>query len=39
MYPTLNELGIKGYEASFLSGLVGPAGMPPQLLQSFSKDN
>ena len=37
MYPTLNELGLKGYDASSLSGMVGPAGMPPAVTAKLAK--
>ena len=37
MYPTLNELGVKGYEASSLSGVVGPAGLPPAITAKIHK--
>lgn len=36
-YPTINELGIKGYEASSLCGIVGPAGMPPAVTAKIHK--
>ena len=36
-YPTLNELGLKGYDCSSLGGVVGPAGMPPEVISKLSK--
>ncbi len=35
--PTLNELGIKGYDCSSLGGVVGPAGMPPEVTAKIAK--
>ncbi|MEI7531597.1 MAG: tripartite tricarboxylate transporter substrate binding protein [Betaproteobacteria bacterium] len=35
--PTINELGIKGYDSSSLGGVVGPAGMPPELVAKLTK--
>jgi tripartite-type tricarboxylate transporter receptor subunit TctC len=35
--PTLNELGIKGYDCSSLGGVVGPAGMPPEVTAKLYK--
>ncbi len=34
--PTLDELGVKGYEASTFTGLFAPAALPPQVLQKLS---
>jgi tripartite-type tricarboxylate transporter receptor subunit TctC len=31
--PTLSELGVTGYEASTWTGIVGPAGMPPAVVE------
>jgi tripartite-type tricarboxylate transporter receptor subunit TctC len=31
--PTLAELGLAGYEASTFTGLFGPAGMPPAVVE------
>lgn len=36
-YPTLNELGLKGYDCSSLGGVVGPAGMPPEVTAKLYK--
>jgi tripartite-type tricarboxylate transporter receptor subunit TctC len=35
--PTLNELGVKGYDCSSLGGVVGPAGMPPEVTAKIYK--
>jgi tripartite-type tricarboxylate transporter receptor subunit TctC len=35
--PTLNELGIKGYDCSSLGGVVGPIGMPPEVTAKLYK--
>jgi tripartite-type tricarboxylate transporter receptor subunit TctC len=34
--PTLDELGVKGYEASTFTGLFAPAALPPQVLEKLS---
>lgn len=34
--PTLDESGLKGYEVTLWFGLIGPAGMPPELLARLS---
>ena len=34
--PTLDELGVKGYEASTFTGIFAPAGIPPAVLQKLS---
>lgn len=31
--PTLDELGVKGYEATTFTGLFGPAGVPPAVVE------
>jgi tripartite-type tricarboxylate transporter receptor subunit TctC len=31
--PTIDEAGVKGFEASGANGLVGPAGMPPAIVE------
>ena len=36
-FPTLNELGLKGYDCSSLGGVVGPAGMPPEITTKLYK--
>ena len=36
-FPTLNELGLKGYDCSSLGGVVGPAGMPPEVVAKLNK--
>jgi tripartite-type tricarboxylate transporter receptor subunit TctC len=30
--PTLDELGVKGFEVSTFTGIFGPAGMPPAVV-------
>jgi tripartite-type tricarboxylate transporter receptor subunit TctC len=34
--PTLDELGVKGYEATTFTGIFAPAGMPPAVLQKLA---
>ncbi len=34
--PTLDELGVKGYEASTFTGIFAPAGTPPAVIQKLS---
>jgi tripartite-type tricarboxylate transporter receptor subunit TctC len=34
--PTLDELGVKGYEASTFTGIFAPAGTPPAVVQKLS---
>jgi len=36
-FPTLHELGLKGYDCSSLGGVVGPAGMPPEVTAKLYK--
>jgi tripartite-type tricarboxylate transporter receptor subunit TctC len=36
-FPTLNELGFKGYESNSLGGVVGPAGLPPAVSAKISQ--
>jgi tripartite-type tricarboxylate transporter receptor subunit TctC len=35
--PTLDELGVKGYEASTFTGIFAPAGTPPAVVERLSK--
>jgi len=35
--PTLDELGVKGYEATTFTGIFAPAGTPPAVLERLSK--
>jgi tripartite-type tricarboxylate transporter receptor subunit TctC len=34
--PTLDELGVKGYEATTFTGIFAPAGLPPAVLEKLS---
>src|SRR5262249_29980147 len=34
--PTLEELGVKGYEASTFTGIFAPAALPPQVVGKLS---
>ena len=36
--PTLDELGIPGFDASSWWGIVGPAGMPPQIVNALNTE-
>jgi tripartite-type tricarboxylate transporter receptor subunit TctC len=36
--PTLDELGIKGFDASSWFGMYGPPNMPPEVLKKISTD-
>lgn len=35
--PTMNELGLKGFESTAWFGLVGPAGLPPEIVTRLSQ--
>jgi tripartite-type tricarboxylate transporter receptor subunit TctC len=35
--PTMQEAGVQGFEAGTWFGLLGPAGMPPEIVQQLSK--
>ena len=36
--PTIAEMGLPGYEAYAWGGMIGPANMPPQIVQRLSKE-
>jgi tripartite-type tricarboxylate transporter receptor subunit TctC len=37
-FPTIAEMGLPGYEAYAWGGMIGPANMPPQIVQRLSKE-
>ena len=37
-FPTIAEAGLPGYEAYAWGGMIGPANMPPQIVQRLSKE-
>ena len=37
-FPTIAEMGVPGYEAYAWGGMIGPANMPPQIVQRLSKE-
>ena len=37
-FPTIAEMGVPGYEAYAWGGMIGPANMPPQVVQRLSKE-
>ena len=37
-FPTIAEMGVPGYEAYAWAGMIGPANMPPQVVQRLSKE-
>ena len=37
-FPTIAEAGLPGYEAYAWAGMIGPANMPPQIVQRLSKE-
>jgi tripartite-type tricarboxylate transporter receptor subunit TctC len=37
-FPTIAEMGVPGYEAYAWGGMIGPANMPPQIVQRLSRE-